>query len=99
MGFPMPRSTPQNTSLIPQIKYVLDTIIIFSCEYAITAGFEDMIDDNCPEKIAESEPKDAAKAIVINIALTTVCLTLLRFPAPIFCATYGATAYEGARAI
>ncbi len=53
IGLPIPLNVPHITSLIPQIKYVLEISIIFCCEYAITAGDDDIIPDNCPENIAE----------------------------------------------
>ena len=84
MGFPMPFNAAPMISLIPQIKYVLEIITIFCCEYAMTAGSLDMIEDNCPENIAESAPKVAPKAMVINIPLLTAFVALFIFPTPTF---------------
>ena len=95
-GLPIPLSVPPSTSLIPQMKYVLDIIIIFCLEYAITAGDDDIMAESCPEKIDESKPKVAPKAVVIKTALTSVFFTRFMFPAPIFCDTYGVVASEGA---
>ena len=69
MGFPIPLRTPPITSLIPQIKYVLETMIIFCREKSITAGESDNKEESCPEKIAESDPKVAPKATVIHMDL------------------------------
>lgn len=84
MGFPIPFSAAPMISLIPQIKYVLEMITIFCCEYAMTAGSLDIIEDSCAENIAESAPKVAPKPIVINIPLPTACVALFMFPTPTF---------------
>lgn len=84
IGFPNPRKEPEKTSLIPQIKYVLETIIIFCCEYIITSGVVDIIEDSSPENIAESEPSEVPKIIVIIIDFPMDSFTLLRLFAPKF---------------
>ena len=38
IGFPIPLRAPPNTSFIPQIKYVPETITIFCREYSTTAS-------------------------------------------------------------
>ena len=55
IALPIPLRAEPRTSFIPQIKYVLDIIIIFCCENAITSGDEDIIDESSFEKIAESD--------------------------------------------
>ena len=72
IGFTIPLKTPHITSFIPQIKYVLEMIIIFCLENSITAGVDDMIADNCPEKIAENAPNVPPKSVVIIIAFQTL---------------------------
>ena len=99
MGFPSPFKIPPITSFIPQIKYVLEIIIIFCLEYAIISGLELIIEESCPEKIADREPKLAPNRTVIIIARTMIFFTRFMFFAPAFCATYGITAREGATEI
>ena len=96
MGFPMPLSTPPITSLIPQIKYVLETMIIFCRENSITAGDVDRKDESCTEKVAENEPKVTPNAVAINMALAMICFTRFMFRAPMFWATKGMVATDGA---
>ena len=69
IGFPMPFIAAPMISLIPQIKYVLEIIIIFCLENAIISGVFDIIDESSREKNAERKPKLAPKAIVIRIEL------------------------------
>ena len=94
-GLPSPRNAPEKTSLIPQIKYVLETIIIFCCEYIITSGVEDIIDESSPENIAENAPMVAPNIVVITIDFFIDSFTLWMFLAPRFCATKGVTARDG----
>jgi len=96
IGLPIPLRVPHITSFIPQMKYVLEIIIIFCFENSITAGVEDIIEDNCSEKIAENAPNVPPKSAVIIIAFQTTWRTLFMFCAPMFCATYGITASDGA---
>ena len=84
IGFPMPLRVPPIISFMPQIKYVLEIIVIFCLENAITSGVVDIKDDNSPEKKAERNPKPAPKAMVIIVELTMVFFALARLPAPIF---------------
>ena len=65
IGLLSPRIVAHMISLMPMMKYVLEIIIIFCCEYFITSGVDDIRDESCPEKIADREPKVAPKAIVI----------------------------------
>ena len=84
IGFPMPFNAAPIISLIPQMKYVLEMITIFCCEYAMTVGSLDIIEESCPENMAESAPKVAPKPIVINIPLLTAFVALFMFPTPTF---------------
>ena len=58
------KSNTQNEN--KRIKYVLEIIIIFCLEYAITSGVFDIMDESSLEKKAERKPKLAPKATVIN---------------------------------
>lgn len=99
VGFPIPLKTPLITSFKPQIKYVLDTIIIFCLENSIMEGEDVIIDESSLEKNADKNPNVAPKPIVIKIARIIACFTRLKFLAPTFCAMYGAVAYAGAKTI
>jgi hypothetical protein len=81
------------------MKYVLEIKIIFWQEYAITSGFDDIIEDSCFENIAERDPKLAPNATVITIDHHTVFFTLERFAAPKFWAINGAVAKDVAQEI
>ena len=94
IGFPIPLSVPPIISFIPQMKYVLDTRIIFCLEYIITSGVVDIMDDNSFEKNAESDPNKSPQPEVRSTALITTFLTLSKFFAPTFYATLQVTVHK-----
>ena len=76
-GFPIPFRVPPITSFIPQIKYVLETRIIFCCAYFKTARDELIIPASCREKTADKIPKLAPNKTVISVAFFKLSRTLL----------------------
>ena len=94
IALPIPFNEELKTSFTPQIKYVLETIIIFCCAYDITIGDVEIIDENSFEKIADREPKVAPKAIAIKQAFFIDSFTLSYLRAPIFCDTFTECLYS-----
>ena len=50
----------------------------------MTAGVEDISEESCPEKMADSAPRDAPKAMVMITDFATASFALLIFFAPNF---------------